>query len=232
MRSALFTDAHHETTSPERFALQSKRMLKATLGEDLLATKGAMVAYQGQVKFHHESAGSMGKFLKRAVTGESAPLMRVSGQGEVFFANTAAEVFLITLEGDAISVNGTNLLAFDASLQWDIRRTQGAGIAAGLFNTLITGHGTVALTSDGDPMILDCSDQPTYVDTQAAVCWSANLVPQMVNSMNMKSMLRGGSGEAIQYAFHGPGFVVVQPSEGRPVAQSGGGGGGLGDLFT
>ena len=31
--------------------------------------------------------------------------------------------------------------------------------------------------------------------------------------MNVRSMLRGGSGEAFQYAFHGPGFVVVQPSE-------------------
>ena len=33
----------------------------------------------------------------------------------------------------------------------------------------------------------------------------------------MKSMLRGGSGEAVQYQFHGPGFVVVQPSEGPTV---------------
>ena len=31
--------------------------------------------------------------------------------------------------------------------------------------------------------------------------------------MNMKSLLRGGSGEAFQYAFHGPGFVVVQAFE-------------------
>jgi uncharacterized protein (AIM24 family) len=46
--------------------------------------------------------------------------------------------------------------------------------------------------------------------------------------MNMKSLLRGGTGEAFQYAFHGQGFVVVQPSEWAPVQQqSGGGGGGL-----
>ncbi|MGH3357798.1 MAG: AIM24 family protein, partial [Nocardioidaceae bacterium] len=85
------------------------------------------------------------------------------------------------------------------------------------FNTLIQGQGTVALTSDGPPMILDCSRQPTYVDPQAAVCWSANLAPNVSSSMNMKSMIRGGSGEAMQYVFHGPGFVVVQPSEGYPI---------------
>ncbi len=35
--------------------------------------------------------------------------------------------------------------------------------------------------------------------------------------MNVKSLLRGGTGEAFQYAFQGPGFVVVQPSEGPVV---------------
>jgi len=51
--------------------------------------------------------------------------------------------------------------------------------------------------------------------------------------VNMKSMLRGGSGEAFQYSFHGPGFVVVQPHEWvAPTKQSGGGrGGSIGDLF-
>jgi uncharacterized protein (AIM24 family) len=51
--------------------------------------------------------------------------------------------------------------------------------------------------------------------------------------MNMKSMLRGGSGEALQYAFHGPGFVVVQPSEWTSdPASSGGGGGLMGNLLN
>lgn len=218
MRSQLFSQTHNETQSADRFVLQSKRMLKATLGPDVLAAKGAMVAYQGQISFHHEGSGSLGKFMKRALTSEDTPLMRVSGQGEVFFAQTSDEIFLLQLEGDAISVNGRSLLVFDANLGWDVHRTQGAGVfTSGLFNTVVSGEGMVALTSDGDPMILDCSQQPTFVDTQAAVCWSANLVPNVVNSMNAKSLLRGGSGEAIQYAFHGPGFVVVQPSEGPVV---------------
>jgi uncharacterized protein (AIM24 family) len=184
----------------------------------VLSAKGAMVAFQGQITFNHEGSGSLGKFVKRALTAEDTPLMRVAGQGEVFFAQEAANVFLITLEGDGISINGRNLLAFDAHLEWDVHRTRGAGMmSGGLFNTLIHGQGTVALTADGEPMILDCSQQPTFVDTQAAVCWSANLVPNVVSSMNMKSLLRGGSGEAVQYSFHGPGFVVVQPSEGPTV---------------
>lgn len=109
-------------------------------------------------------------------------------------------------------------------------------MAGGLFNTVISGQGTAALVSVGQPVVLDCSQQPTYVDVQAAVAWSANLVPDIVSSMNMRSMLRGGTGEAFQYAFHGPGFVIVQPSEwsagAQQAQQSGGGGGGLGGLFS
>jgi uncharacterized protein (AIM24 family) len=185
------------------------------------------------VQFHHEKAGSVGKLLKKLVTSEDMPLMRVSGQGEVFFANEAGYVYLLALEGDGVSVNGRNLLAFDAALTWDINRVKGAGMmAGGLFNTTVSGTGTAALCTVGKPVVLDCSQQPTYVDVQACVAWSAHLVPQVVSSMNIKSMLRGGSGEAFQYAFHGPGFVVVQPHEFVPPQSSGGSsGGGLGDLF-
>ena len=97
----------------------------------------------------------------------------------------------------------------------------------------MSGTGTTALCTVGKPVVLDCSQQPTYVDVQAAVAWSAHLVPQVVSSMKMGSLLRGGSGEAFQYAFHGPGFVVVQPYEFVPPQQgSGGSGGGLGSLLN
>ena len=235
MRSYLFDTANAEVTTAERWAKQNGKMVKVTLGEDLLAVKGAMVAYQGQVSFRHEGSGSVGKLLRRALTNEDTPLMRVSGAGDVFFAQNAQDVFFIQLEGDGLSINGTNLLAFDAGLSWDVHRVQGAGMmTGGMFNTLIQGHGTVAITSDGPPMLLDCSGQPTYVDLQAAVAWSASLQPRVVSSMNMRSMLHGGSGESFQFAFHGPGFVVVQPSEGSRSGEQHGqqsAGSIMGDLF-
>ena len=193
-----------------------------------------MVAYQVSVSFTHEGAGSVGRLLKKMVSSEDVPLMRVSGTGEVFFASEAGFVYLVDLTGDALSVNSRNLLAFDAAVGWDIKRVQGAGMmAGGLYNTVLQGTGMVALHAVGQPVILDCSSQPTYVDVQAAVAWSANLVPQVVSSMNMRSMLRGGTGEAFQYAFHGQGFVVVQPSEWAqaPGGQQQGNGGLLGGLF-
>ena len=89
MQSELFEQSNLEVEG-QRFALQNSQLLRVALGPDVLAVKGAMVAFQGQVRFDHERAGSVGKLLKKMVTSEDMPLMRVSGQGEVFFAHEAA----------------------------------------------------------------------------------------------------------------------------------------------
>ncbi|WP_110207162.1 AIM24 family protein [Nocardioides daejeonensis] len=223
MKSELFDQANLKVASSERWALQNEQMLRVGLGPDVLASKGSMVAYQGNVNFHHEKSGSMAKLAKKIVTSEDVSLMRVSGQGEVWFADSAGYVFTMDLENEGISLNVRNLLAFDATLTWDINRIKGAGIMAGngLFNTTIGGAGTVAVTSVGKPVVFDCSQAPVAVDPNSTVLWSANLAPTINNSMNMSSMLRGGSGEAVQYVFHGPGFVVVQAFEWTPLATTG-----------
>ena len=88
------------------------------------AKRGSMVAYQGDVKFEHAGSGGMGRMLKKAVTGEGTTLMKMSGTGEVFLADTAQDIHLIYLENDSITVNGPNLLAFDADIDWDIQRVE------------------------------------------------------------------------------------------------------------
>ena len=107
--------------------------------------------------------------MKKVVTSENVSLMRVSGQGEVYFADEAGYIHLMHLDNEGISINSRNILAFDASLQWDINRTKGAGIATGgLFNTTIGGTGTVAINVVGKPVVLDCTQRPTFVDPQSS----------------------------------------------------------------
>lgn len=218
MRSPIFDQNHREQETSQRWTLQSNKMLRVVLGPEVLAAQGAMVAYQGTMDFSYQGSKNLSGMLKKAVTGEGGNLMRVTGQGEVFFARAAQNVFLLQLEGDAITVNTRSLLAFDANLGYDIRMIGNAGLlAGGLFNLLVQGQGMVAVSSDGPPMLLDCSQQPTFVDPQAAICWSANLQPQVKSTFKMGSLIGRGSGESFQLGFHGPGFVVVQPSEGQPV---------------
>src|SRR4029450_2892630 len=174
MRSDLF-GTNVESATADRFTLQNPRMLRVALDGELMAKQGAMVAYQGQVDFAYQGSGGMGKLFKKAFTGEGMALMKVSGQGDVFFADDAMEIHLVNLESDALTVNGSNVLAFDPTLTWDIKRVEGASMmAGGVFNTTVTGTATVAITSHGTPVVLDV-DTPTYADIQAAVAWSTSL---------------------------------------------------------
>lgn len=239
MRSTLFDQEHLEIEGSSLFTKQNSKMLKAELAHgEILARQGTMVAYQGDAKFDHEAAGGLGKWVKKAVTGEGMALMRVAGHGEVFFADQAGDVHVIDLEGDRLSINGANVLAFSSTLEWSIDRIQGAGmIAGGLYNTTLSGTGQVAIVTDGTPVVLDAGAQPTFVDPDAAVCWSAELGISVQTSFNVKALIGRGSGEAAQLAFSGQGFVVVQPSENMRFGGEGNGGGeqrkgfNLGDLI-
>lgn len=213
IRSDLLSGRYAETDANARVVLQNSKMLKVRLGEPVLARQGSMVAFQGQVDFDHEGAGGVGKFLKKAATGEGVQLMRCSGQGEVFFASEADQVHILHLEGSALSVNGRNVLAFEPSLDYDIQRVQGAGVlTGGLWNTRLSGHGWVAITTKGQPVVLH-TDQPTFGDPQAVVAWSADLRTSLNKTVKAKALVGLGSGEAFQLAFEGHGIVIVQPAE-------------------
>lgn len=193
---------------------QNHKMLRVGLGDPFLARQGSMVAYQGEVDFAYQGGG-VGRFLKSQLTGEGLALMRVSGRGDVFLANEEAEVHILHLDDAGISINGRNVLAFSESLQWNIERVQGAGImTGGLFNTTLRGTGWVALTTAGPPVVLNAAEAPTYADTNAVVAWSASLQTTLKSSFKAGALIGRGSGEAVQVAFAGYGFVIVQPSEG------------------
>ena len=48
----------------------------------------------------------------------------------------AQEIQLLKLEDDRITANGANVLAFEAGIDWDIKRVEGASgaLAGGLYN--------------------------------------------------------------------------------------------------
>ncbi|TDB93602.1 AIM24 family protein [Actinomadura sp. 7K534] len=219
MRSQFFGNMDQGQQLPGHFALQNSKMLRIHLNGDVLARQGSMVAFQGQMEFDYEGAGGIGKFMKKALTGEGVPTMRVKGQGLLFVANDADDIHLFYLENEGLTVNGANILAYDAHLQSDIQRVQGAGIAAGgLFNTTLTGTGWVALTTHGTPVMLDAGRAPTFVDGQSAVAWSTALQVGVNRTFKASALIGRGSGEAMQLAFQGQGFVLVQASEGPTVA--------------
>lgn len=220
MRSDLFkTEYQAQAPTAPGMSLQHTKSIKYVVNGECHARQGAMVAFRGNLQFEVKSQG-VGNFLKRAVTGEGVALMAVRGQGEVWFAHNAANCFIIDLEPqDSLTINGRNVLCFDPSLQYDIKMVGGAGmVGGGLFNCLFSGQGRIGLTCEGEPIVIPvASHAPVYVDTDAVVGWSSHLQASINRSQSLKSMLKGGSGEVFQLMLQGDGFVIVQPSEAKPV---------------
>lgn len=229
MKSELFAPAHAEVPGAG-IQKQGSKMCRVGMNGEIMARAGSMVAYQGDLKFEAKGAGGFGRAFKQALSGEGVPLMTVSGRGDLFLANAAQDVHLIDLDGsDGLTINGANVLAFESSLSYDVKRVQGAatGGNAGFFNCVFTGRGRIAITTDGVPVVLQV-DQPTFADPQAAVAWSSSLSTRVKknDSFGLGTLIGRSTGERFTLEFGGRGFVVVQPSEQPPGGLIGGSGSG------
>jgi len=224
-----------ETEGGEAFRLQNSKLLKVELaGVEIQAKLGSMVAYQGDVSFEHAGSGGLSRMIKKAVTNEGADLMKVSGTGEIFLADMAQDVQLLRLEDEAITANGPHVLAFDAGIEWDIKRVEGASgaLSGGLYNLELSGTGNVALVSDGPPVLIEIDGESTFADPQAAITWSQGVSSSVKTDVNVKTLVGKGSGETFQLAFSGSGWLLLQPSEGSAGTPAGGGAGGaIGSLL-
>ena len=195
-----------------------------------------MVAYQGDVRFEYKSGG-LGRFFKKAVTGEGVKLMVASGTGDLFLAQDKRKIMILDLQNERMTVNGDNILAFDAGIDWDIKRVEGAGrLAGGLYNVVLEGSGKVALASDGEPVLLDTST-PTFADPESAIAWSGGVRTGREGRRLLQDLYRPRQqANRPRCPSRDEGWVLIQPSEGPTVPEhshggDGGGSSGLGSLF-
>ncbi|MER6129545.1 TerD family protein [Streptomyces sp. NPDC001795] len=207
-----------ETPTGQRWTQQNKKLVRVDLGiggQPVLARQGSMVLYQGKVDFSYKGAGFAGRIVGNA-TGQEMQLMRCTGQGQVFLAERATHLHPIELQGDAICVSAENVLAFDESLQYEVRRIEGHGIPGGaLFTMQFQGTGTIVVKTHGAPVVLPVTPT-TFVDSNAVVAWSAAAQVIVSSQVRMRrNAYPGDTGESINLQFRAaPGnFVVVQPYE-------------------
>ncbi|MFF6902993.1 TerD family protein [Streptomyces hydrogenans] len=207
-----------ETATGARWTPQNQQLMRVDLamgGTPVLARQGSMVMYQGKVDFSYKGAGFAGRIVGNA-TGQEMQLMRCTGRGQVFLAENGAHLHSIELQGDAICVSAENVLAFDESLQYEVRRIEGHGIPGGaLFTMQFQGTGTVIVKTHGVPVVLPVTPT-TFADCNAVVAWSA--ASQVILSSQVRlrrNAYPGHSGETVNLQFRGaPGnFIVVQPYE-------------------
>ncbi|MFF3712237.1 TerD family protein [Streptomyces phaeochromogenes] len=211
--------AYKETPTGQRWTQQNKKMVRVDLGmggdQAVLARQGSMVLYQGKVDFSYKGAGFSGRIVGNA-TGQEMQLMRCSGRGQVFLAENGAMLHPIELQGDAVCVSAENVLAFDETLQYEVRRVEGHGIPGGaLFTMQFQGTGTVVVKTRGVPVVLPVTPT-TFADCNAVVAWSAASQVIVSSQVRMRrNAYPGDTGESVNLQFRGaPGnFIVVQPYE-------------------
>lgn len=200
------------------FELERERVLEVNLNGDIWTKTGSMIAYVGQIKFEREGIlqQGVGNLLKKVVSGEGTRLTKASGRGALYLADSGKKITILTLQNESIFVNANDVLAFETSLQYDIKmlRRVAAVLSGGLFNAHFRGQGMLAITSHYDPLTLRVTpDLPVYTDPNATIAWSGNLSPEFKTDISFKTFLGRGSGESLQMKFQGDGFVVVQPFE-------------------
>ncbi|MGV9629822.1 AIM24 family protein, partial [Streptomyces sp. NPDC003487] len=207
-----------ETPAGQRWTQQNKKLVRVDLGiggQPVLARQGSMVLYQGKVDFSYKGAGFAGRIVGNA-TGQEMQLMRCTGQGQVFLAENSTHLHPIELQGDAICVSAENVLAFDESLQYEVRRIEGHGIPGGaLFTMQFQGTGTLVVKTHGVPVVLPVTPT-TFADCNAVVAWSAASQVVVSSQVRMRrNAYPGDTGESVNLQFRGaPGnFIVVQPYE-------------------
>ncbi|MGW3080099.1 TerD family protein [Streptomyces sp. NPDC001110] len=209
---------YKEAATGQRWTSQNQQLMRVDLtmgGMPVLARQGSMVMYQGKVDFGYKGAGFAGRMVGNA-TGQEMQLMRCTGRGQVFLAEEGAHLHPIELQGDGICVSAENVLAFDESLRYEVRRIEGHGIPGGaLFTMQFQGTGTVVVKTHGVPVVLPVTPT-TFADCNAVVAWSS--ASQVIVSSQVRlrrNAYPGHSGETVNLQFRGaPGnFVVVQPYE-------------------
>lgn len=217
MQSPLF--AHTEQQTQERYTVQNPQLLRVALAghDDILARKGAMVAYQGLIEFDAEYQ-SQGNQRARAHTGEGLDLMRCHGQGTVYLANLAQYIHVVDVDQDGLTVDSSYVLALDSSLTHQVIAVDSQyGISgSGKYQLNITGRGKVALMTSGQPLMLRVTpDQYVNADADAIVAWSNGLRVQMQAQTHSSGVWRrrGNTGEGWELSFMGQGYALVQPSE-------------------
>jgi uncharacterized protein (AIM24 family) len=220
------------------FELVNHKVLRAPVspGAEVIARRGAMLAYHGDVHFSPASigggfgggmpgAGGLGRMAGRAMAGESTQLMAATGSGEVFYGHVGAHVTIIDLDGRGeLSVEADRLLAYPATMQTAVvflgtqggvrGAIRGAMTGQGLFTTAVSGFGSVAVLSHGGTLALAVSGgRVITVDPQAYVAHVGALTVTPSVNAGWREAVGRGSGEAIQLKVSGEGTVYVQASE-------------------
>ncbi len=161
--------------------------------------------------------------IARRFTGENLPLMKVefSGDSVTYYANNQQHVVVYKLQqGERISVESENILAFTKDCKYNVRfLAQGIISQKGMATSTLTGNGPdayVAVLVDGNPLVLSNVKNGATIeaDPDATVCWIGG-DPEFRTDISWRNFIGQSSGESYMFEWDGrnTATVIIQPTE-------------------
>lgn len=207
----------------------------------VIARKGAMLFYTGQVMFSPHmipgaggaGLGAMAGVAGRMMAGEHEKTMLAQGTGVVHYGFAGLAVHIVDLpQGGTVTADASRLLGHTAGMQASVVMMQsqsgggggglrnalrgaatGALTGNGLMTTQLQGQGAVVLLAHGEVMELRVGGEPVVVDPQAFVGTLGHVQTQLKSALSWRDAVGRGAGEAMQLHCTGDGIVFVQASE-------------------
>lgn len=190
--------------------------IEMTPGRPWFMSKGAMIAFYGQVQFTAIRARGLSQNILHMVASQfSSPLYAqdwvvAEGHGKLVLGDRGFDINSFDLDNGNLTIRASNLLAFDSGLALNQSIVPG-------FVTLV-GSGRFLASSSGPVMF---AEPPLRVDPEALLGWADCPSPSHHYDAGWMAGFLGGamamfgasSGEERQFDFTGQGTILIQSSE-------------------
>jgi len=169
--------------------------------------KGSVVWYSGNVRFTSEQAF-------RGTRLES--ILRADGRGYLFVNDPGRHAFRRDLSEQALSLEGSRLLALDHGLSFRLEPIHDFRMNRRVDILRIQGKGSVVLSVTGPLLAHEVSAEfPLIVSAHDLVAWSGNLLPSVLEDRFLEEVMQPDSASAPKIRFEGEGTVLTEPPRPR-----------------
>lgn len=180
--------------------------------ESVVLESGAMHYMQGNISVETKNPG-LGGVLKAGVTGENIFRPTYTGTGRIMLAPSFDQFFTLTLNNETMILDQGAFLACDASVEISAKRNKlmsGLRSGEGLFQTSVSGSGTVIARAQGPIQVVELNNDTLTVDGSFAAARSDTLEFN-VEKISKSLIGSAASGEGFVQVLKGTGRVYLAP---------------------
>jgi uncharacterized protein (AIM24 family) len=180
--------------------------------ETVILESGALHYWQGNIEMETK-APSVGGLLKAVGTGENIFRPRYSGTGTIMIEPSFETFFTLNLDNQSYTLDSGAFVACDESIEIGAIRNKvltGLRSGEGLFQTKVSGTGTVVAKAPGPVQVINLNNETLAVDGRFAVARDSDLELK-VEKASKSLLASAASGEGFLNKISGTGQVYLAP---------------------